>query len=1030
MNKNKGKKMGALLKLPRRRALLEPARKKRLCSDEALRENEERLRNLVKTIKDWIWEVDPRGIYSFVSPGVRDLLGYEPEDLLGKTPFDIMPPDEAERMGKIFGDILKTAKPLPPIENTCLHKDGHPVTLETSGVPFFAADGTLLGYRGVDRDITGRKEAEEALRKSEKEYRSVIENIQDVFYRSDRNGRLIMGSPSGVKFFGYDSLEEMIGLPLKSFWADPKDRETLVAEMKKFGRVKDYEAVLKRKDGTTFDRTFTTHFYYDGLGNILGTEGIIRDITERKRAENALKEKTAELDRFFSLALDLLAIANTDGYFQRLNRAWEIVLGYEIKDLEGRKFLDFIHPDDLPATLEKVAELSRGNEVINFINRYRCRDGSYRWIEWRSVPYQNKLIYAAARDITQRKQVDDALRETEERYRALFDGSPDCVYIHDFDGNFIAANSAALKLFGYDRDELLSLNFSALAKPDQLSKAFKTFSRLRRTGTQKELAEFTLMRKDGGYVDVEAMGSLISHEGKPYAIQGIAPDITKRKKAEETLRKSEEEAKRLVKENKTMAEIGRIISSSVNIDEVYERFAEEAKKIIQFDKITVSIFNLEEMTYFILFTAGVEVPGFHKGDCRPIRSELLEKAGRMRPGIIFQVSAGKEAQGEEEIARKLPSFLPIYQAGLRSFLRIPLISKDEAIGSLNFTSREFDAYSENDLQLARKIANQIAGAIANALIFTELKRVEEELRMAQMELEARVQDRTADLVKINKELQNEIVERKHTEELLKNAKEAAEASSTAKSTFLANMSHELRTPLNAIIGFTELMADEQAGALNETQKEYTGDVLRSSRHLLSLINDILDLSKVEAGKLQLDVGTVFLPALLQNSFTMIKEKSLKHGIQLRMEIGGIPEKIRGDERKLKQVLYNLLSNAVKFTPDGGIVTLGACRFFFRDQQWTREDGNGESLPFTPSSSGEWVGISVRDTGSGLEKEDLDRIFDPFEQADNSASRRYQGTGLGLTLTRRLVEIHGGNIWAESEGPGKGSRFRFLIPLNP
>jgi signal transduction histidine kinase len=257
----------------------------------------------------------------------------------------------------------------------------------------------------------------------------------------------------------------------------------------------------------------------------------------------------------------------------------------------------------------------------------------------------------------------------------------------------------------------------------------------------------------------------------------------------------------------------------------------------------------------------------------------------------------------------------------------------------------------------------------------------------------------------------------------------AKVANKAKSEFLANMSHELRTPLNHIIGFTELVVDGQAGELNETQAEYLGDVLGSSRHLLSLINDILDLSKVEAGKLQLEVADVLLPALLQNSFTMIKEKAMKHGIRLHTAIDGIPERIRGDERKLKQILYNLASNAVKFTPDGGVVTLSACRLSARDRQWTRGDGCAAAVPFTPAVAGEWLEISIRDTGIGVKAEDLERIFAPFEQADNSASRRYQGTGLGLSLTRQFVELHGGRIWAESKGEGKGSRFSFVIPLN-
>jgi len=277
-------------------------------------------------------------------------------------------------------------------------------------------------------------------------------------------------------------------------------------------------------------------------------------------------------------------------------------------------------------------------------------------------------------------------------------------------------------------------------------------------------------------------------------------------------------------------------------------------------------------------------------------------------------------------------------------------------------------------------------------------------------------------------LQNEIAERELTEAKLIVAKKEAEAASRAKSDFLANMSHEVRTPLNHIIGFTELVVDQQVGKLNEMQAEYLGDVLASSRHLLSLINDILDLSKVEAGKLDLEVGEIHLRRLLEGSLDMVKEKALKHRVRLSKEMDGIPEVIQADERKLKQILYNLLSNAVKFTPDGGVVTLAACRLFFQDAQWRRGDGCVEPIPFVTSAAGEWVKISVRDTGIGLKAEDLERVFAPFEQADTSVSRKYQGTGLGLSLTRRLVELHGGKIWAESEGEGKGSVFRFLFPV--
>jgi PAS domain S-box-containing protein len=251
----------------------------------------------------------------------------------------------------------------------------------------------------------------------------------------------------------------------------------------------------------------------------------------------------------------------------------------------------------------------------------------------------------------------------------------------------------------------------------------------------------------------------------------------------------------------------------------------------------------------------------------------------------------------------------------------------------------------------------------------------------------------------------DIGELKKTQMRLKASIELAEAANQAKSEFLANMSHELRTPLNHIIGFTEMVTDRTVGSLNATQEEFLNDVMSSSRHLLSLINDILDLSKIEAGKLELETLEVPLEEILRDSINIITEKALKHNITLTTYFHETPATIRADERRLKQILYNLLSNAVKFTPDGGKVQLKA-----------------------QGLNGQGVEITVIDSGIGLKETDLERIFQPFEQADNSAGRKYQGSGLGLSLTRQLVELHGGRIWAESDGEGQGATFRVALPI--
>jgi signal transduction histidine kinase len=233
---------------------------------------------------------------------------------------------------------------------------------------------------------------------------------------------------------------------------------------------------------------------------------------------------------------------------------------------------------------------------------------------------------------------------------------------------------------------------------------------------------------------------------------------------------------------------------------------------------------------------------------------------------------------------------------------------------------------------------------------------------------------------------------------------ATQAANQAKSDFLANMSHELRSPLNAIIGFSEVLKEGLAGDLNARQKEYSGEIFNSGQHLLSLINDILDLSKIEAGKMTLELEKINLPLLLESCLSIVREKALVHDIALKTSIAAGLGDAMVDVRKFKQMVYNLLANAIKFTPDGGSILLQA--------QLT--------------SAGQ-LEFSVADTGIGIAEKDMPRLFSPFEQLDSSLARKYEGTGLGLSMVKRLAELHGGTVRAHSQ-LGNGSCFTVLIPF--
>jgi signal transduction histidine kinase len=303
------------------------------------------------------------------------------------------------------------------------------------------------------------------------------------------------------------------------------------------------------------------------------------------------------------------------------------------------------------------------------------------------------------------------------------------------------------------------------------------------------------------------------------------------------------------------------------------------------------------------------------------------------------------------------------QYGVQSALAVPLLRDGVALGVIRISRTEIRPFTDKQIALLQTFADQAVIAIENVRLFKKLEASNQEIAEQSRQIEV---------------------------------------ASQHKSEFLANMSHELRTPLNAIIGFSEVLADRMFGELNEKQEEYLKDIYASGTHLLSLINDILDLSKIEAGRMELELTDFHLPMALDNALTLVRERAGRRSISLEMSIDEQLGEVRADERKIRQVVLNLLSNAIKFTPEGGRIQVTA----------VPKDG--------------FVEVSVNDTGVGIAPEDQEAVFEEFRQV-GTAAKKLEGTGLGLTLCRKFIELHHGRIWVKSQ-VDMGSTFTFSLPV--
>jgi PAS domain S-box-containing protein len=813
-------------------------------------------------------------------------------------------------------------------------------------------------------------------------------------------------------------------------------------------------------------------------------------ITELRRQETLIKIGALQ-DAIFNSANFSSIATDAKGVIQIFNVGAEKMLGYTAAEVMNKiTQADISDPQEVIARAEALSlelgtpitpgfealvfKASRGIEDIYELTYFR-KDGS-RFPAVVSVTAlrddQDTIIgyLLIGTDNTARKQAEEALLKAGALQSAIFNSANFSSIATDAKGVIQIFNVGAEKMLGYTaaevmnkitpadisdpqeviaRAEALSLELGTPITPGFEALVFKASRGI------EDIYELTYIRKDGSrFPAVVSVTALRDDQDTIIGYLLIGTDNTARKQAEEALLK----AGALQNAIFNSANFSSIATDAKGVIQIFNVGAEKmlgytAAEVM--NKITPADISdpQEVITRAKSLSAELDTPitpGFEALVFKASRGiediyELtyIRKDGSRFPAVV-SVTALRDAHGTiigylligtDNTARKQ---IEAEQTQLSQRLR------DHQFYTRSLFESNIDAIMTTDpsgiITDVNKQMEVLTGCTRDELIgapfknyFTDPERAEEsiktvlsEKKVTNYELTARARDGKEMVVSFNattfydrdRRLQGvfaaarDITERKRMDQILQentveleNAWSVAKKNNLAKSDFLANMSHELRTPLNSVIGFSEILQDQVFGPINEKQREYIQNILTSGRHLLSLINDILDLSKVESGKMELDLSTFSLRELLEASLMMLREKAMKGTIDIHLDFCTEADwHIEADQRKLKQIMFNLVSNAVKFTPVGGRVAISAVK------------------------DGDFIEIAVADTGIGIRAEDIPRLFKSFTQLESVYTKEFEGTGLGLALTKQLVELHGGRVWVESTF-GSGSKFCFTIPLS-
>jgi PAS domain S-box-containing protein len=758
-------------------------------------------------------------------------------------------------------------------------------------------------------------------------------------------------------------------------------------------------------------------------GGFIVSDGFLLEISDRKQAEAALTESETKFRGLVEGVNDVIWSANIDGTITYLSPQFQTLFGLNPVDWIGKSFSVLIHPDDLEKAMGLfIVTVAQGKKLINQEFRHICHDGSYLWVRVNAAPIfdvdDNMLRHQGiVRDISDQKEAEIELEKSRQKYYSLIQSVNGIVWEYDLQTNrFTFVSNKAEQILRYPLEDWL--NEPLFWKNHVYAEDIEVenyFDEAMQNQSSCEL-EYRMVAADGNLVWIYDISSPIFDEnGHLISSSGVLIDISDRKRLEfeqqrllDVLEATPDyigvaTAKgEIIWHNKQLRALRQDLISHKNISECHPAWVNEI--------ILNQIFPIliEQGSWSgelaLLDSNGQEIPVSQVIIAHKSKSEEIQYVSTIMRDIRKQKAAEKQLiLTKFAIESTVTSIFWINEEG--AFIDV----NDAACKGLGYSTTELKQIFVWDID-----PNLSKEAWAERLEILKLSRHE------RFETLHRSKDGSIHAIEITSNYLKyegigyifaqgqDISDRKKHEEELEQANTELISATRLKDEFLATMSHELRTPLNAILGMTEALQDEIFGDINKKQLKALETVERSGNHLLELINDILDVSKIASGQIELDYTNTAIIPLCQQSLEFIKPQATKKSIQIKTELPIDLPDLNLDERRIRQVLINLLNNALKFTPEGGYITL-------------------EVIYPTTIKQQNYLQINVKDTGIGIASENLKKVFEPFIQVDSALNRKYEGTGLGLALVKRIVELHQGEVTLTSE-LGVGSCFAIALPI--